>query len=308
VEFVWAVAQSGYEIVDATGVPVEGPAKPLTGRFISDRDCGGPRYNKQYYQPFASEHRTMPRAFADLADADERGFVSFANTYGPLHNARSYSIPVAPDGQRFGEPVTIWRAESKAMRCALALWSARNSADLERITSLVAEATCYYDVAGEYTCPRIDIGRMPVAFHGDPYLALSGTHRLELQDAGLSIKHAQIERLEEAYRRNNHPQYFEFAIGKLMRLVNAKLNSHVRPQLFWSKDGSGLEGHDQPTDLVGAMWHLVFDLIRGNGEHRRCLACQSWYEVSTAGSRNDRQYCSDACRMRAYRRRRAKPT
>ena len=38
-------------------------------------------------------------------------------------------------------------------------------------------------------------------------------------------------------------------------------------------------------------------------EHRQCRECVRWFSVSGSGTRPEKTYCSDACRMRAYRKR-----
>lgn len=43
--------------------------------------------------------------------------------------------------------------------------------------------------------------------------------------------------------------------------------------------------------------------IAGNASHRQCEVCSTWFAVGPEGSRPEKEYCSDACRMRAYRRR-----
>jgi hypothetical protein len=173
---------------------------------------------------------------------------------------------------------------------------------------LVIAAGNFYDIAVHYTSPKIDIARRPVEFHEDPYTALHGSQRQELEDAEIKVSSPACDKIADAYARHNHPPHFDTAVGKLLRLVNAKLDSRVRPQLFLSPNGSGLEGHDEPVDLLGAMWQMLFDMICVNGDHRRCRACRNWFEVSPNDSRGDRQYCSDACRMRSYRQRKKSGT
>ena len=39
--------------------------------------------------------------------------------------------------------------------------------------------------------------------------------------------------------------------------------------------------------------------------HRQCAECPAWFSVHPGSGRPEKQYCSDACRMRAYRKRKA---
>jgi hypothetical protein len=309
-EFIWAVAESGYEIVEASGVRAdqpEQPESPRTGRFISARAWGGPRYCKRYYSPFAPEYRALPRWFAELNGADEESVLRFANQYGTLGDPQCYFIKDSRGWySRLAEPIEIWKSEAAAMAVALELWDSAKSGDRERILSLGFMASQHYEIRLYFTSPAVDFARRDISFHADPIVALRPSERVQFEKLGLRHTSPALERLAEAYERQHHPPHFDFAAGKLLRLVNYKLTNRVRPQLFWAPDGSGLEGHDAPVDLLGAMWQLLFDAICAKGEHKRCLCCRGWYEVSTASSRMDRQYCSDACRMKEYRRRKSK--
>lgn len=56
-----------------------------------------------------------------------------------------------------------------------------------------------------------------------------------------------------------------------------------------------------PRNLLGALALQFADVITRNKELRRCLLCQKPFEVSLDANRKHKEYCSDACRMKAYR-------
>jgi len=56
------------------------------------------------------------------------------------------------------------------------------------------------------------------------------------------------------------------------------------------------------ADLLFVQWGMS---VARNATHRQCAACAAWFEVHPAGGRPDKHFCSDACRMRAYRARKA---
>jgi hypothetical protein len=60
-----------------------------------------------------------------------------------------------------------------------------------------------------------------------------------------------------------------------------------------------------PHDLLGALWLQFAESLAGAREHRPCLECGRWIPVSPDTRRRQVKYCSDACRAKAYRRRRA---
>lgn len=60
-------------------------------------------------------------------------------------------------------------------------------------------------------------------------------------------------------------------------------------------------------NLAGALWLQLARGIDGNMHYIRCRTCARWMEISlqSTGFRTNRDYCSDACRSRAYRERQA---
>ena len=43
--------------------------------------------------------------------------------------------------------------------------------------------------------------------------------------------------------------------------------------------------------------------IDGNMNLGKCVQCRKWFRLDAGRGRSDKQYCSNACRMRAYRKR-----
>jgi hypothetical protein len=63
-----------------------------------------------------------------------------------------------------------------------------------------------------------------------------------------------------------------------------------------------------PTSLLGLLWVQLISAVERNKQFRRCSAprCSIWIDVSPdeGAKRRDSEFCSDACRSRAYRDRR----
>jgi hypothetical protein len=59
----------------------------------------------------------------------------------------------------------------------------------------------------------------------------------------------------------------------------------------------------EPEDLLSAMWLELAMAVEGNVNFDRCRECPTWFAISPGTNRPDKRYCSDACRMRAYRKR-----
>jgi hypothetical protein len=59
----------------------------------------------------------------------------------------------------------------------------------------------------------------------------------------------------------------------------------------------------RPPDLQHALWLQLSLAIDGAQNFKPCVVCGAWFRLEAGGSRSDKEYCTDACRMRAYRNR-----
>jgi len=59
-----------------------------------------------------------------------------------------------------------------------------------------------------------------------------------------------------------------------------------------------------PNSLAGAIWLQFAQAMDARTNYRRCSECRQWFKISPEVARSDKSYCGDACRARAYRRRR----
>lgn len=86
--------------------------------------------------------------------------------------------------------------------------------------------------------------------------------------------------------------------------INKHLLKRISPevQLGHSKEDLGLK--IVPDSLIGAIWLQFALAVDGDKEYRLCDVCkEKWFELRPGKNRKDREYCSDACRLRAYRER-----
>jgi hypothetical protein len=70
------------------------------------------------------------------------------------------------------------------------------------------------------------------------------------------------------------------------------------------KDAHGARLCIRPRHLFHALWIQLTLAIDGSQNFRPCAECRTWFQIESDGNR--REYCSDACRMRAYRKRKAR--
>jgi hypothetical protein len=59
----------------------------------------------------------------------------------------------------------------------------------------------------------------------------------------------------------------------------------------------------RPDTLIDALWTQLAQAIEGSQSLRNCVECKHWFTINAGQGRSDKEYCSDACRMRAYRKR-----
>ena len=103
--------------------------------------------------------------------------------------------------------------------------------------------------------------------------------------------------------RENQGTVIESAKNLLFRQLEERLFGSFLVQI--SNSGLSLK----PTSLLSAMYLQFSSAIvgfEGITSIRKCEACGTWFEVSPRAGRPEKKYCSDACKMRAYRNRKSK--
>jgi hypothetical protein len=110
----------------------------------------------------------------------------------------------------------------------------------------------------------------------------------------------------------------EANISKLIRLLERR-----PPDDFWVFDAPGItakillkenRGSEsilpriciRPSHLRDALWIQLALAIDGSEFLQTCKECKKWFTLKAGRGRSDKEYCSNACRMRAYRKRKGK--
>lgn len=60
-----------------------------------------------------------------------------------------------------------------------------------------------------------------------------------------------------------------------------------------------------PKSLLSGMWLQLALAVSEDKDFRRCKECQTWFEISPDSARKSKLFCSNACRSKNYRKRRA---
>lgn len=96
-------------------------------------------------------------------------------------------------------------------------------------------------------------------------------------------------------------------VKSLVRRVEGKLRraAHLSVEL------RAVEGQSVPSmvlvphTLLDAIWLQFAQAVAANHDFRRCDECLKWFEIAPGKGRPEKRFCSNACSMRAYRKRRA---
>lgn len=87
------------------------------------------------------------------------------------------------------------------------------------------------------------------------------------------------------------------AIDKL----NQKLKKGFSARVKYGPETEELSFQLRPTSLKTAIFLQLANLLTSSVGVKICQVCSKWFVLNPGQGRNDKQYCSNACKMRAYR-------
>ena len=260
--FEWGVCSEGYQWVRG---------KDEEGWGLAD----DPSHTEGHYRTYAplQEHTGLFRHFAETSPT-HLGIQEFANTYGLLGGRiqvyNTLYIEGRPEERVPVEPLSFWQQHIRDLRVAVQLWDWLKSNDVEGFRAGLPEVL-------EVLEPYVE----EVAFS------------LSYRDF------AQLRRQAEAGELEGPA--FAFLNG----MIENNLRNTVSPQLVKNPEGTGFNLVFAPDSLLGVLWLQFAQAISGYKEYRRCQleGCGKWFEISLeqTGFRKSRHYCSDRCRIKAYR-------
>jgi hypothetical protein len=91
----------------------------------------------------------------------------------------------------------------------------------------------------------------------------------------------------------------------VQKKINDGLTGRVSPRVMWdlrNVDTAHLDLMMVPHDLIGALWLQFAQAVTRETEFRQCVMCGDWFSLDGRNSQS-REYCSNACKQRAYRER-----
>jgi len=288
--FAWEVAKAGHHWVETHAM---GQSPDVRWHFLTPahRTGGGP-FRVLRYHPL-SAFSGLFRNFA-ATDPSLDAIKGFADRYGLLGGNLRRRIVLYGQGRGskhpmgFGEHVDGWVNEILIMRLAVDLWeSARqgNADYLGRMISWTSDGT------------RVSINTHPELQRGQlPQQKPAHVHRAVIAD----------ERLDQEILARFVPgDPIGPALHCMQSLINEHLDHRASPRLLWEANRDRLGLYIVPDGLIGALWLQFARAVERDARFRQCLECTTWFEVAPGRGRSDKQFCSTACRTRAYRKRQA---
>lgn len=262
----------------------------------------------------------------------QAGVLAFANQFGRLGEGVEVGVGNAEE-TLMGEPLPLWQAEILAMRQLLDLWQLvreGNKKDIGRHVHWSGKESAWYDsesmddAAAKRNHPASALpddfaGRDPFLYPArgtkerEPHVEPQGTALIEqaqffhfdLNNPVLRTRAIIASPLINSDVRRNFfaGDVVAPACFYLQRAVNWRMQGLVDVRLVWDADDNRGRLHLVPKSLLGALWVQFALAINGDKEYRECGHCSTWFELSPGTARTSRFYCSDACKMKAYRER-----
>jgi hypothetical protein len=222
------------------------------------------------YEPLAKT--MLHRSFANVLPTPE-GILDFANEYG------DYAHSIA------GHTQDEWRMAIQRMQLLLNLWDAAKEGNLDALDRRV----------------RWDGQKVNLIEDAN------GT-RWEFPDfmpAAGATKHGA--RLQKWLRGFKPWEPVHSVLEYVAYMVQGELQHRIWPKMHYDSERAQAQLQIAPLNLLAAIWLQFAQEISQGREHKNCAACNKAMEIAhDNSSRKSKRFCSDACRTRAYRRRREK--
>jgi len=279
-DFEWEVQKDGYTC--EVGSPVAREHQPLrvhedvlrtsseNGSYLVSVET-----TEDQYSPL-KDSTGLFKIFAATAPTEE-GILEFANRYGSLGlNLQIWIHSPGQDPQSFpGEPTALWFSQITLMRAALDLRQKAKAEDTEGLEQILI----WKDG---------DVG-----FHSTDKEPYNNFRDWLLTDyyPNLPVQFSSEELIGPA-------------LGFVEMIVMLQVEKFaISPRISLDPEKLKFDFGLRPHNLLSAIWLQTALALVGEKDFQRCAWCETPFEVSTGrhGARKNRRYCSDACKMRAWR-------
>lgn len=241
--------------------------------LVADADLLDNPRGRQPYELFG-DSRFLFREFAEL-ETDKDAIRSFANVWGFLQGYSGAWIQVASKRRDiYGESFTIWKTEIQNLKRLTNLWEAIKAGKTDPIRQFI----------------RMDSGRLNYSNESSEDYPIAVGHLF----AGPGLR-------EELLSSAEADDFAALGNRLLADFINVELRDRTATKLELYNER--LETEVNPVGLIGAMYFQFAMAIANETALRRCETCGTWMGIGEGVGRREKRYCSAACQMRAYRRR-----
>jgi hypothetical protein len=294
-DFIWSIPSSPLEIKDLTDLELVRPRPNGPGGRAFVLNERGDALTRPY-RPL-DKAPALFRNFAEL-EVDETAIRDFAAKWGLLGGPARRQLAGVDDlddpritPSYWIEFLEDWEWQILWIRHALQLWDAYNSRDAATLARFISVDT-------EWPYPE-DPRPLLAAYHADLRPEARWTTVRQ------PYKHIMINTLRN-HAMSLEADLFEAALYAICMTVNAHLTSAAIVCTGLRTEQPRIELRLSPYGLIGVIWLQLALALEGSKEFRKCTVCRAWYGCSTGQARARRTYCSDKCKMRAYRHRKQK--
>jgi len=221
-------------------------------------------------------HQPVPgatfRTFADVAPTAE-GIRQFASRLGWLTAPQTYDAIEGYPDIRLGEPVAMWADAIAHVRRWVEVWEAWRAQDLGAMARAAVQAMGHLEV------PDAEVTDDPADW-----------------DARLTAWRGTVPPSD--LRLSDAPGLLAMGISDKLRRLDGVISSALRE----GPDGDGFVLEPRSRSLLAAIWVQFAHALVHNHTVRPCALCSVWMEVGPGHYSKNRLFCSNRCKVEAYRR------
>ena len=289
--FMQRVYRGGYSVVK-TKLPRGQEKTVYAGKELDVVVCSEGRYESEFraFDPMT----TYPALFREFANVDYRSAeaaVSFVRQYGFLRED-DYQIcgfRWISNKHSWFEPVVETQVAIYDMRRHISLMEAIHRQDPYELAVEIHGESWFIPEGYGFEHAGHLVRKEELMFSGEPTQTSAELGQI-LQETGCPLPPLSFLSSESNALFALHVGYeLEAAVGAFV-----DVSFPTSPALSF-----------RPRHLLGAMYLQLALEFTGEKAHRKCEVCERWFEIGTGDNANKatRLYCSDGCRMKAYRRR-----
>jgi endogenous inhibitor of DNA gyrase (YacG/DUF329 family) len=297
--FGWRVPAGGFNWIDGTRVENK-EAQARREMPAAAVDSVGPylvrnrRTDKteKEYDPFTEEPELF-RTFV-ATSTDRHSILAFANQFGPL--GRKVDVVTTKQTKFFPTPTKVsgeahgrWKAAIDTMRRALVVWDLCKKGNVRRLARLIhwvgEEAVWYKEPASKSSFSGPWLNEFEIA------------HRKPVDESGPGSP----KNLDPEFARLTPGDVLLPAILYVQRQINANLPQQASPELFWTPRTITLSLGFRPRTLSDMLWLQFALTVTGEIAFRKCRVCGLWDKVGSGSAYANREFCSNACKMKDLR-------